>query len=219
MHASNFLVACLAPVLALGLPNNAADKKKLPPCDAQYRACRCPAGSTFKNLTSFGIIGAPAIEVQNIMGKFLDIRYQGGLIPASTTGTEGVVGATRTFNFSAPAGGYYQITEVLDKYKTYPDGSFIANNEQDQRINPVVAIPGGGTYKGQWSQIIGEQTLIANETAVAWRNWRCEIGETFPAAQSHENGIRNASAVIAAAGKHTGVDVAPFTIFYTIRQD
>jgi hypothetical protein len=32
---------------------------------------------------------------------------------------------------------------------------------------------------GQWSEIIGEQTLIANETVVAWRNWRCETGETF----------------------------------------
>lgn len=32
---------------------------------------------------------------------------------------------------------------------------------------------------GQWSEIVGEQTLIANETVVAWRNWRCETGETF----------------------------------------
>lgn len=43
----------------------------------------------------------------------------------------------------------------------------------------MVQIPGGGTYRGQWSLILGEQTLVQNETAVAWHNWRCEIGETF----------------------------------------
>ncbi|KAH6623078.1 hypothetical protein F5144DRAFT_352417 [Chaetomium tenue] len=216
MHVQTFLLACVAPALALCGPPKGP--KPLPPCDTKYRPCRCPAGATFKNLTSYGVIGAPAVEVRNIMGKFLNIEFQGGLIPASTTGQEGVPGASRTFNFSAPAGGFYQITEVLVKYKESPDGSFVNMNQQDPKT-PVVAIPGGGTYMGQWSEIIGEQTLIANETVVAWRNWRCETGETFPAAHSHEEGIRNASAVIAAAGKHTGVDVAPFTIWYEERQD
>ncbi|CAJ2505234.1 Uu.00g126280.m01.CDS01 [Anthostomella pinea] len=214
MHAS-LVVPWLSLGLALGSPT---DRTKLPACSAKYCPCLCPTGSTFKNLTSFGVIGAPALEVQQIMGKFLDIGYQGGLVPASTTGKEDVPGATRTFNFSAPAGGYYQITEELVKYKTDPDGSFIQVNQQSPDT-PVVHIPGGGSYMGQWSNIIGQQTLIANETTVAWRNWRCETGETFPAASSHDNGIANASAVIAAAGKHTGIDIAPFTIFYEVRQD
>ena len=42
-----------------------------------------------------------------------------------------------------------------------------------------VSIPGKGTYWGNWIVIKGQQTLIANETAVAWRNWRCDQGETF----------------------------------------
>jgi hypothetical protein len=68
MHVHSFLLACLAPALALSTPA-ATDRKRLPPCDVKYRPCRCPAGATFKNLTSYGVIGAPAIEVQNIMGK------------------------------------------------------------------------------------------------------------------------------------------------------
>lgn len=42
-----------------------------------------------------------------------------------------------------------------------------------------VSIPGKGTYWGNWIVIKGQQTLIANETVVAWRNWRCDQGETF----------------------------------------
>lgn len=42
-----------------------------------------------------------------------------------------------------------------------------------------VSIPGQGTYWGNWIVIKGQQTLIANETVVAWRNWRCDQGETF----------------------------------------
>ncbi|OSS44046.1 hypothetical protein B5807_11145 [Epicoccum nigrum] len=82
-----------------------------------------------------------------------------------------------------------------------------------------VSIPGQGTYWGNWIVIKGQQTLIANETVVAWRNWRCDQGETFPAATSHEGGIANTSAILTKAGKKTGVDVAPFTIFYEVRND
>jgi hypothetical protein len=42
-----------------------------------------------------------------------------------------------------------------------------------------VSIPGKGTYWGNFVVIKGQQTLIANETVVAWRNWRCDQGETF----------------------------------------
>lgn len=49
-------------------PYEAESSKKLPPCTIEDRRCRCPPGSTFKNFTSFGIVGAPAIEVQKIMG-------------------------------------------------------------------------------------------------------------------------------------------------------
>jgi hypothetical protein len=35
----------------------------------------------------------------------------------------------------------------------------------------------------------------------------------------HEHAITNVSASIAKLGKHTGVDITPFTIFYTVRND
>ncbi len=51
------------PLLALAAPSSSY----LPPCNQIDRPCKCPQGTTFKNLTSFGIIGAPALQVQNIM--------------------------------------------------------------------------------------------------------------------------------------------------------
>jgi hypothetical protein len=53
---------------ATAAPYEAESSKKLPPCTIEDRRCKCPPGSTFKNFTSFGIVGAPAIEVQKIMG-------------------------------------------------------------------------------------------------------------------------------------------------------
>ncbi|KAG9200840.1 hypothetical protein G6514_006548 [Epicoccum nigrum] len=198
-------------------PYEAESSKKLPPCTIEDRRCRCPPGSTFKNFTSFGIVGAPAIEVQKIMGPFLNIEFQGGLIPASVSGKEGKPGASRTFHFTNNVGSY-DITEVLTKFEAFPDGSFAQTYQQAPKPQSV-SIPGQGTYWGNWIVIKGQQTLIANETVVAWRNWRCDQGETFPAATSHEGGIANTSAILTKAGKKTGVDVAPFTIFYEVRDD
>lgn len=44
---------------------------------------------------------------------------------------------------------------------------------------PVVQVPGAGAYHGGWTSIVGQQTVVRNETAIAWKNWRCETGETF----------------------------------------
>ncbi|KAL4866179.1 hypothetical protein BDV12DRAFT_173231 [Aspergillus spectabilis] len=190
---------------------------RLPRCSKAYRPCRCPSGTTFKNFTSFAVIGAPAVEVQNIMGDFLNLEFQGGLVPESTTGDGQTSGATRTFHFSNSAGSY-RITEELLKWTSKPDGSFNQQYQQSPRP-PAVQVPGGGGYYGMWTSIIGEQTLIANETAIAWRNWRCDVGEPFPAATSHENAFTNTSAILQANGLHTGVDIAAFTIFYEVRDD
>ena len=48
--------------------------------------------------------------------KVFQLEWLGGIAPSSTTGKDRVVGATRTFNFTGPdgpAGGYYQISEVV----------------------------------------------------------------------------------------------------------
>ncbi|KAJ5604427.1 hypothetical protein N7510_009581 [Penicillium lagena] len=181
------------------------------------RPCKCPAGTSFKNLTSYGVIGAPAHDVQDIMGSFFNIQFQGGLVPSSTKGKDRVPGAVRTFNFSGPT-GYYQISEELTQWRTWPDGSFDQQYQQSPKP-PVVQVPGAGAYHGEWTSIIGQQTVVRNETAIAWKNWRCETGETFPAAPSHEGGITNTSAVLEKQGKLTGVSIDSFTIFYEVRDD
>ncbi|RDW93188.1 uncharacterized protein DSM5745_00510 [Aspergillus mulundensis] len=192
--------------------------RPLPPCNSEYRPCRCPPGSTFKNFTSFSLIGAPAAHVQIVMGDFFDMTFQ-SLTPNSTTGSNQVAGATRSFNFTVPAAGYYLFREELTKWKTWPDGSFIQEYRQHPDP-PLVKVPGGGGgYYGMWQRIIGQQTLIPNETALVWKNWRCDIGEPFPAVLSHENGMNKASSMLQDLGLHTGVDIKAYTTFYEVRDD
>ncbi|KAL4996286.1 hypothetical protein BDV10DRAFT_187233 [Aspergillus recurvatus] len=207
----------------------------LPLCNEMYRPCRCPHGTTFKNLTTFGIVGAPAIDVQGVMGDWplvvFDLTFQ-GLVPISVTGDGHVAGATRTFNFTVPDAGYYLFTEELVEWTALPDGSF--NQKYRQGGNPpAVDVPGGGGgYYGMWHSVTGQQTAIANETAISWQNWRCDIGEPFrkltclilldledAAATSHENGITRASEILNEMGLRTGVDIQSFTIFYEVRDD
>ncbi|MCJ1441574.1 MAG: hypothetical protein MMC23_002063 [Stictis urceolatum] len=226
------LSLALLPLLVYGAPS----KSKLPACDDNYRPCKCPSGTTFKNLTSFGIIGAPAKDVRDVMANFFDLDWQQGLKPSSTSGKPAVPGARRNFNFTGPSGGAYQITEVLTQYSSSPDGSFVQGYEQAEKP-AVVKVPGGGEYHGEWALVVAQQSMIANETVVAYKNWRCEVGETFgkllrhpnawkwqanmraDAASSHERGIANVSSILHNSGKDSGVDISPFTIFYEVRND
>ncbi|KAL5047461.1 hypothetical protein BDW71DRAFT_180150 [Aspergillus fruticulosus] len=47
-----------------------------------------------------------------------------------------------------------------------------------------------------WHSVIGQQTVIANENALSWQSWCCDIGEPFPGCTSHENGITRASEIM-----------------------
>ncbi|GES61360.1 hypothetical protein ATEIFO6365_0011001900 [Aspergillus terreus] len=210
------LLTIVCTSLAAGIMATATPTS-LPPCSMVDRPCKCPPGTTFKNLTTYGVIGAPARDVQDIMGSFFDLQFQGGLVPSSTKGKDNVPGAVRSFNFSGPA-GYYVISEQLTRWKTSPDGSFNQQYQQSPKP-PVVQVPGAGAYHGGWTSIVGQQTVVRNETAIAWKNWRCETGETFPSATSHEGGITNTSAVLEKQGKLTGVSIAAFTIFNEVRDD
>ncbi|KAL4771703.1 hypothetical protein BDW60DRAFT_57225 [Aspergillus nidulans var. acristatus] len=194
----------------------------LPPCNEVYRPCRCPPGTTFKNLTTFGIIGAPAIDVQRVLGDWplviFNLTLQ-GLVPISVTGDGHVPGATRTFNFTVPNAGYYLFTEELVEWTTSPDGSFTQVYQQSPNP-PVVEVPGGGgSFNGMWQSVTGQQTVIANETAISWKNWRCDVEEPFPAAASHEIGIIRASEILGEMGLRTGVDIPVFSIFYEVRNE
>lgn len=65
-------VAALVATLTSATP--ALDSHKSPRCSADtYNVpCLCPNGTTFRNLTTFGVIGAPAIEVQQIIDNCMD---------------------------------------------------------------------------------------------------------------------------------------------------
>ena len=138
-----FAAILALPVLALGSP--ASDYgSSLPPCSNVNRPCSCPAGTTFKNITSYGVIGAPAADVAAVMNhcKHLSLgvslpmltRRQPdfntdwtGLPPVSTTGTDDVVGATRTFNITAN-GTSYELTEQVPFNDLAPDLCSIPTN-------------------------------------------------------------------------------------------
>jgi hypothetical protein len=53
------------------VPTTDQVQTRQPKCstDTYNVPCLCPKGTTFRNLTTFGIIGAPATEVQRVMGN------------------------------------------------------------------------------------------------------------------------------------------------------
>ena len=124
------LLAFLAlSVLMSGIPVGHA---YLPKCSATSGPCKCPHGVTFKNLTSYSIIGASAIDIQKIMDNcallqqlsfprqvgllqaVFDSEWQIGLNPYKTTGEKNAVGATRTYNFTLP-NGYFIFEETVNR--------------------------------------------------------------------------------------------------------
>lgn len=66
MISSVFAAVLALPVLALASPAPTSGST-LPPCSNVNRPCSCPAGTQFKNVTSYGIIGAPASDVAAVM--------------------------------------------------------------------------------------------------------------------------------------------------------
>lgn len=128
MVRSIFAAALALPLLALGAPSPASNTT-LPPCSNVDRPCSCPAGTTFKNVSSYGIIGATAADVGVAMNnckvfrcaidllmltRSLKVFNTGwtGLPPVSVSGTDDVPGATRTFNITAN-GTSYELTELV----------------------------------------------------------------------------------------------------------
>lgn len=128
MVRSIFAAVLALPLLALGAPYPASNTS-LPPCSNIDRPCSCPAGTTFKNVSSYGVIGATAADVGVAMNNCkvppcasdLPILTQSiavfntdwtGLPPVSVSGTDDVPGATRTFNITAN-GTSYELTELV----------------------------------------------------------------------------------------------------------
>lgn len=132
MVSGVFAAVLALPVLALAAPAP-TNSSALPPCGNLNRPCSCPGGTQFRNVTSYGIIGAPASDVAAVMNDCKFYRslcscswtYQfntdlqpdfvsdwTGLSPVRVTGTDDEVGATRTFNITAN-GASYELTEQV----------------------------------------------------------------------------------------------------------
>ena len=133
MVRSIFAAVLALPLLVLGAPSNTT----LPPCSNVDRPCSCPAGTTFKNVSSYGIIGATAADVGVAMNNCKVLRCSNdfkmliqtlevfntdwtGLPPVSVSGTDDVPGATRTFNITAN-GTSYELTELVQSWPLAPD--------------------------------------------------------------------------------------------------
>jgi len=216
---NNFVFAILVAFFTAAFAVPSEDHSNLPKCSAAtYNIpCVCPHETTFRNLTTFAVIGAPAIQLQGVMDDFFESEWQGGPDPYTTTGDDEQVGATRTYNFTVP-GGYYLFTETLTAQKIKPDGSFVFGFGQSDEP-AVVKVPGGAEFHGEWSIIKAQQTVVGNETAISWNNWRCEVGTPYDAPVGHEGSLLNVSSILHQKGVFTGVDVKPFSIVYTERND
>lgn len=135
-----------------------------------------------------------------------------GLDSLNITGRHNTVGETRTFNITAN-NTWYSLTEQLIQEQVSPDGSFVQRYRQNP-ATPVVKVPqaqGGGEYHGYWATLTAQQTVVKNETAISYYVYRCDIGVPFDTAPYHENSLRNVSTILTRRGKHTGVDIAPFS--------
>ncbi|MCJ1455734.1 hypothetical protein MMC28_006090 [Mycoblastus sanguinarius] len=184
----------------------------LPLCSNTIQPCSCPAGSTFKNITTYGVIGATASDVGSVMNNFWETNWI-GTTSSNLTGTDNVVGATRTLAFTVNNTAY-ALTEELIDYEVDADGSFLQRFRQNP--TPAIIAQPGGYFEGYWETIDVQQTLMPNESAIIFSAYRCDIGDSFDTANFHVTKIQNASSILADEGKHTGEDIAPYSIFSLI---
>lgn len=66
MHYSTILAALALPLMAAAAPAVDA-RQRLPPCSNIDRPCSCPAGTQFKNVTTYAVIGATAKDIGDVV--------------------------------------------------------------------------------------------------------------------------------------------------------
>ena len=63
-----FAAVMALPMLALGTPaTNYGNNPRLPRCSPRDVPCSCPRGTTFKNITTYAVLGAPATDLRAVM--------------------------------------------------------------------------------------------------------------------------------------------------------
>lgn len=71
MHSTWFCTLSIFISVVFAVPTTDQSQNRQPKCstDTYNLPCVCPKGTTFRNLTTFGVIGAPALEVQGVMAN------------------------------------------------------------------------------------------------------------------------------------------------------
>lgn len=185
----------------------------LPPCGDIDRPCSCPSGSTFHRINTYATIGATAKNVGAVMNDFFNTSYF-DLTLLSTTGTDDVVGATRTFSITAD--NSITLTEELIQYQVNADGSFIQRYKQDTTPILLKAPSGNAYFDGYWETIAVQQTSISDESTIQYNAYRCDIGSPFDTAGFHETSINDTIAVLKKEGKNTGKNLYPYSITLSV---
>ncbi|KAL2053608.1 hypothetical protein ABVK25_006261 [Lepraria finkii] len=202
----NILATALAlPLLVASLPS-IVSRSSLPPCSNVDRPCSCPAGATFRNITTYATIGATANDIGDLTNNFFETTWF-NLTLLSTTGIYNEYGATRTFSIGDSA----TLTEELIESETYHDGSFIQRYRQNPDPPEVEKPGGGGTFDGYWETFSVQQTSVSDESTVIYAAYRCDIGDPFDTAGFHQGVINDAISVLTSEGLLTGTNVAPYS--------
>ncbi|KAI3320548.1 hypothetical protein HD806DRAFT_223534 [Xylariaceae sp. AK1471] len=204
-------IAALAAFVALGLsaPANLMPESRLPPCSSTASTpCRCPVGTQYLECVTIGVIGANALDVEDLMNDFYNISWQLGSMPYKTKGPDDKVGSIRSVRFPIVPTGIEDVEERLVARKVEPDGSFIMTFEQ---VQASIAYPNGtGVFAGWWGSISGI-AATGDETIITWSNWACETAHIRSFSGFHEISFKNATDILAAQGKVRGTNVGPFS--------
>ncbi|KAI2642923.1 hypothetical protein GGS21DRAFT_486752 [Xylaria nigripes] len=168
--------------------------------------CRCPSGTSYSDTVTTALIGATAADAGALMNDFFDPSWA-GFQPFMLQGPDNSPGLSiRTVNVSTSAGVYSFIERLTFRF-VLPDGSFEQKVEQK---GTVPYLSGNGSFSGYWLTLKGVR-VFPNETLVRLSNYACQTGHPIDFAASHESALRNATSLLAAAGKIYGVNAGPIS--------
>ncbi|KAK0121591.1 hypothetical protein ONS95_009880 [Cadophora gregata] len=200
------ILATISTVYASPVEDRASRKS----CDNYSTApCKCPAGTTFGNSTTFGYIGAAAKDLYDIAANFYTTDYL-GLTLVKKQGNPKTVGSIRTLNVTYN-NSTYQLTEPLNVYYETRDGGFEQQFNLSTVPLTVPAAQGGGVFGGYWVTMHVQQ--VADH--VSWMKWgvyRCVSGNPFDFTGFHEVNMAGLSETLRKKGKLVNKSSVPYSI-------
>ncbi|PVH86593.1 hypothetical protein DL98DRAFT_650043 [Cadophora sp. DSE1049] len=200
------ILATISSVFALSVEDRSVRK----PCDNYSTApCKCPAGTTFGNSTTFGYIGAAAKDLYDIAADFYKTDYL-GLTLVKKEGRSNKVGSIRTLNVTYN-NSTYQLTEPLNVYYETRDGGFEQQFNLSTVPLTVPAAQGGGVFGGYWVTMHVQQ-VAENVSWMKWGVYRCVSGNPFDFTGFHEVNMASLSETLRKKGKLVNKSSVPYSI-------